>query len=488
MAREKESFILFGLKDCPRQFIPLLYDRTHSSFAERLLKNKMFETNIPEKLRVRASMSLESLVENKYFLRRLDGQGEATAHISTLIDTPRPANPCLCLTFLDDKLNLLSLLLFNEFQMPLGAYIHSEKVFVMYVAQSKHEITRFFNHEYGPELIQKLQQIDSKHDLEQIVSAKRQSSESLVAIGFNKSFGHTCWNDVLGYLYLRDIKKTLLPHKHKFLLGQRSWLNPKQLINTDSTPALSTIESTNYALNNRMLIHMPMGFRINSRFENFWKHEVSSNTSVDTLTQLKNLRKECYPIISFNLRFDEYWRYGWSNQFEQLTKLFKLLRSKYSKIGIILDGMTRYWPIEGCHSQPIKSSTCMQLSNWLRINDIPYCDLDALPIADKISAYQVTDYSVAQFGSGEAIPYYIYSKNSITICGNTELIDAYCSSESITRLCKKDFYDNPKIGVYLPAEFISHSPSGFLIKEPRGFLFILNEIDSSLSCDVISPR
>ena len=75
----------------------------------------------------------------------------------------------------------------------------------------------------------------------------------------------------------------------------------------------------------------------------------------------------------------------------------------------------------------------------------------------------------------------IFSNNSITVCGNVELIEPYSCPNTISRLCKKEITTNPNVAKMLPPEFISVTNVGFTVKEPEGLEFFINQIHKCLT-------
>ena len=137
------KFTLFTRDRPPSNYEFLLFDRSPSTFARRLLTERDFESDMPEQYRLIAALSLESFVLNAYLLRCQKTNQVTVCRHAVFLNSKRPANPCLCLSFkavrnCQGETGLISLLLYNEFQMPLGVYDHQANIFLVY-AQMPHE-------------------------------------------------------------------------------------------------------------------------------------------------------------------------------------------------------------------------------------------------------------------------------------------------------------------------------------------------------------
>jgi hypothetical protein len=465
--------MLYTRENPPSNHEFLLFERLPGNFTQKLLSDPEFEVDMPDQYRMIAALSIESFALNAYPLRCPATNQVTVCRHSFLLDSKRPANPCLCLTFHATRnsrgeIGLISLLLYNEFQMPLGVYDHQANAFFVYAQMPHDQSLAFFYKESGDELIHALQRLTRSPGFGSIINhciAKR-----ALVIGYNKSFGHAHWNDILGYLHLRKIQKYLPEFVETpcVLVGDKAWLEPSGLINGPQVLKNSIDLASDYILAQRLNVYQPLGFRITSDYEKFWTQEVTADASKNTIAKLKAINESHYPIISVNLRFSEWWRRAWRDQVNQVIQIVHLLASYFPRMACVFDGMTAY----------VSDNLNARQSNypenfWLKLPpNLGFVDVSGLKIGDKAAAYKLVDYDIAQFGSGSTISAWVYSIPSTCISAEPEIIRGYGTASNITRICKPILQDLDKYGNFLPLESMIIEDKSFVLKPEMAVAYI----------------
>jgi len=482
-----QALKLYSLMEPPPSGLAgLVVERVHGSIGQQLLDDPTFEPNVPEPYRRIAAASLETAYAGGYWIKKSQSQKVIFTHTAYFLQSSRPANPCLALSFIEvlpdsSKPRLLTLLLYNEFQQKLGIYIHDTDTFVIYQNAPVEVASAFFVKERGRELIDHLRQIQQRFDLKKL--ARRSVSNHAFAFGFNKSFGHAHWNDVLGFLSVRHypvIGESPILVSH-CLLGQTSWLSPKTLISQVSLSCESVKSCTDYLLSTSTCAHVPLGFSIGKEYERFWRYEVTAEIKQPLQLTLRQFRGNYWPIILFGLRSYEWWRKGWRSQGQQVLEIIDYLLQRYPKAGFIFDGLTAF---HGEVKQiPTSNSSLLDCANQRWGHSGRFLDLAGASIEEKVATYQIADYGISQFGSGDAIPHWVYSLPSITISAEPQIISAYSDVNTITRQCKKGL-ENPLVcGHFLPIEHLLIEGPNYELTLNTALPYIVSHLDKYAKSD-----
>ena len=476
---------LYSLMEPPPSGLAgLVVERVHGSIGQQLLDDPTFEPNVPEPYRRIAAASLETAYAGGYWIKESQSQKVIFTQLAYLLHSRRPANPCIALTFFtwshcSSKPQILTLLLYNEFQQPLGLYLHESDAFVIYQNAPVAVASAFFDKERGSELIEHLRLINKRHNLEKL--ALSPALNHAYAFGFNKSFGHSHWNDVLGFIAVRHYQilsqsSNLATH---CLLGQNLWLSPDSLINHVKLKTNDIHSCTEYLLRTQTCIHLPIGFSIGKMYEDFWRHEVTADIDDTFKVRLKQFRAEHWPIILFGLRPQEWWRKGWANQVQQVCLIIDILRQRHPNIGFVIDGLTAFHNQDSPITHSNRKLTDAYRDKYGSHEDL--LDLDGLNLPSKVATYQIVDYGISQFGSGDAIPHWVYTLPSITISGESEIITTYSNPGTITRQCKPSLHNNNRCGYFMPLEHLILCSSGFQLRLDSALPCILKHLESNLS-------
>jgi len=464
------------------QYPTIMCRRVLGKLGNSLFENSDFEKSMPDKLRYIAASSLETCVIGSYLLQCNDFSQLIRVTTAFFLNSERLANPCLCLSFWDprykyDQAKLYSLLLYNEFQYPIGIFDHKSRVFTIYCPQDQGGY-QLFEQEYGRQFVHELIDLEANTNLLEVVTLGQ--IKHTLAIGFNKSFGHANWNDIQGLLNWR----TLLINNIKFkeinniLVGPLPWLDPKLLFpDIRSSLFTSTEDCSVHTIINRCLIHMPIGFRINAAYERFWRTEVTSAMSKELKISLSYFKQKYWPIILINPRDSEWWRKQWMNQAKQIHEILQILENDYPNIGFILDGLTSFYNRIDKRKPSVRDESIRQIiatrDNVLLVSDES--------IANKSASYQIVDYCISQFGSGQALPAFVYSIPSITISAEDSIISEYSNPDTITHSCKNELRDTSRYEHFLPLRYLDICNEGYNLVNPQAYNYILNHMRMNLS-------
>ena len=152
----KHDLKLYSLMQPPPSgLVGLIVQRMHGSVGQRLLEDPTFEPNVPRSYREIAAASLETAYAGGYWITEIKSQKTIFTQLAYLLNSSRPANPCLALTFVEKTQSkyqnrILTLLLYSEIQQPLGIYIHDEDIFLIYQNAPVEIAKVFFEKECGP--------------------------------------------------------------------------------------------------------------------------------------------------------------------------------------------------------------------------------------------------------------------------------------------------------------------------------------------------
>jgi hypothetical protein len=258
----------------------LLFQCSPGPLASELLASADFEPYVGAYHRTLSAVSIEALCISGHYLTQLTTKKTIFAPHSYPLFFSRAANPALCISFFwppeaQESKRLMSLILYNEFQMPLGLFDHASRRFLIYTQQALPEAQAFFEREKGPELLQHLIQLEQSGLLETYMN--RHNLRPAIHFGFNRSFGHTHWNDVLGLLHLRQSSiSSRIPKNLITLQGPYAWVDPKLLTPEPRYKFDSVPELTEHVLKEGLSVQVPLGFSIDQKYVDFWKNEVSA--------------------------------------------------------------------------------------------------------------------------------------------------------------------------------------------------------------------
>jgi hypothetical protein len=299
-----------------------------------------------------------------------------------------------------------------------------------------------------------------------------------LAFGFNKSFGHAHWNDVLGQLHRRKLASSSQFGSDQDLavIGPFAWLDPNKLVEEPLARFSKTEVCTEFLIDKRLTVHVPIGFHVDKYYEEFWRYEVAADLDAELKEKLKILRLNSYPILLLSLRDTEIWRRSWQDRDLQIESLVRYLMKRYPDLGVIIDGLTAF---HSCAPMALENPVLSRLSAFMSASgpDLRIVNISGFDIASKAAAYKVVDYAIYQFGSGGIIPDYAYSVKGLCVSGESDIADYYSSSTCITRIAKPAL-SNSLDAVFVPLEYLQISESSFSLAEDHAFLFVLQHMES----------
>ena len=444
--------------------------------------------------RTLSAVSIEALCISGHYLTQIATKKTIFAPHSFPLFSSRAANPALCISFFwppkaQENKRLMSLILYNEFQMPLGLFDHNSRRFLIYTQQALPEAQAFFEREKGPELLKHLIQLDQSGLLETYMN--RHNLRPAIHFGFNRSFGHTHWNDVLGLLHLRQSSiSSRLSKNLTTLQGPYAWVDPKLLTPEPRYKFDSVPELTEHVLKEGFSVQVPLGFSIDQKYVNFWKNEVSALAQPDRWSFIQEMRRKCSPVIAFNIRSGEIWRRGWKDCFVQLPQIISALHANYPNLGVIFDGLTAYHTDSHECGDNFTSNLPQGFLHTLPVG-IQAVDISGHSIGLKTAAYSAVDYTIAQFGSGQTIPVWVYALPGLTISAEPDIITIYGNKNNITSQCKPELKDESYNGTLLPIDHLVIESEGYSMRLSDSVEFILTHMQScsfSASGKFISPQ
>ena len=483
---KKSEFHLCTLSEPPQDTVKhgpsvsdLLFQCSFGPLASQLLANADFEPYVGAYHRTLSAVSIEALCISGHYLTQIATKKTIFAPHSFPLFSSRAANPALCISFFwppkaQENKRLMSLILYNEFQMPLGLFDHNSRRFLIYTQQALPEAQAFFEREKGPELLKHLIQLDQSGLLETYMN--RHNLRPAIHFGFNRSFGHTHWNDVLGLLHLRQSSiSSRLSKNLTTLQGPYAWVDPKLLTPEPRYKFESVPELTEHALKEGLSVQVPLGFSIDKKYVDFWKNEVSALAQPDRWGAIQEMRRKCSPIIAFNIRFGEIWRRGWKDCFVQLPQIISALHARYPNLGVIFDGLTAYHT--DSHECGDNFTSNLPQGFLAALPDgVPVVDISGENIGLKSAAYSAVDYAISQFGSGETIPAWVYALPWISISAEPDIVASYGSPNIITRQCKPAIQDATRHGTFLPIDHLVIEPDGYSVRLRETAAFILSHL------------
>ncbi len=229
-------------------------------------------------------------------------------------------------------------------------------------------------------------------------------------------------------------------------------------------------------LNEKISVHLPIGFRVDARYEKFWREGVANHADTDFCKLLGKWQVGKHPFVLLSMRIKEQKRSVWRGRTSQLASLLKYLADVYPDIGFILDGLTSYGDEAAAGIRVADESALLQcLSERFDI-----LSLHGESLENKIYAYRIVDHCLGQFGSGTLLPAYAYGVSTTTICDDPKIISVYGDPMFITTLAKENSIEFAK---FLPAECVLRVDDGFSLNEETAYPFILEHLRVSISSD-----
>ena len=473
------NFEVMTLDESSRDLGILYFCRGHSQIADLLLRSSSFEPGMLHVHRYNAAISLESEFIGGYVVVNVLNGQEILAKTSFTLGLGHLSNPCLCISFFTaygqgTPPKLVTLLCMYEFQHVVGCFVHQENTFLLYRTGSAQEARRRLKDEYLESLISELINHSSKGDLEKTV--RLGPSSHAIATGFNNNFGHALWNDAIGLLNRRALLNSLQKsYADGLMVGPKQWIVPDLFDHPVRQSFISFHLATSFMISERVTIHSPIGFTQGIDYDNFMKYEVASLASNKVVSRLRHLRSRHWPIISFGVRWYDQKRQAWNRRNDQIKGLIYAITLAYPNAAFVFDGLTSFWNDMQVDKLSVQESIGNIMSNFPMTKSM---HISGEALETKIATYKIIDFHIGQFGSGQAIPHWIYRIPSLTICGDNTLIKTYSDPEHVIRLAMPALSSHKHC--FMPAEFISGDDSAFELLFPEAANFVVEKIQNFL--------
>jgi hypothetical protein len=273
-------------------------------------------------------------------------------------------------------------------------------------------------------------------------------------IGFQSNIGHTYWNDISGFNFLREMD--ILKYIDTFIIGPYDYYNISDYLKNNNFKIIKTNDITkiNNVLNNNLLVKYNDWYMSES-LKNF---VVSINpfNDINELNQITYVKNNYYPILTFNLR--AVYR-NIHNQEEYFSNIINNLLIIYPKLYIIFDGYTvnpnvnlDLYGNEGVRSNLDKfniSYIAVVDKIISMINTKNYISLIGSTINRVFKWLDISTYGLMQLGAGSYLYTWIMNKKALYIGRNEYINDELLihTYHDYYYREKRDFttYINPKL-------------------------------------------
>lgn len=448
-----------------RDEIRIVYERQCSPRALKIHRGLFDDAEISSWIEVLACQSWSAMLEGCELIGRIEG-----GHLTPLrcysvvpVVTSRVANPQLCMTFIDSwngRRVTVTLILYNEFQMPIGYYIHEDDEFYTYMDE------RVFLRESCKEAVEKLVELFQRDPLKGKDFAGV-THQHAVLTGYNRSFGHSTWNDTAGFLRLRRLKEVGLRLRgdENCIIGELAWMDAQTLgVGASTTFKVVSSELARYTHQNRIMVHVPIGFRTGPEFGRFYKEEVTAGGAGSIVEQLRGIKTRFRRIVLLGVRSEELWRKTWIEKQAQLARIVREIRGNIGHCFIMVDGLT------AIHNQ--KTVKKIEEDKDMAMRGIPDVGLiGGLRLPDKICCYSIVDYAINQFGSGTIVTDMALGIPGVSITGDQSIYNEYSRPDVITREASDLMRDIERQGTLMDMSHIEVIGRSFRLKESAyGFI------------------
>lgn len=255
-----------------------------------------------------------------------------------------------------------------------------------------------------------------------------ESNKVSYMIGFVPNIGHTYWNDISGFNFLREMN--LLEYIDTFIIGPYDYYNVGNYLKNNNFKIIKTndITKVNVLLNNNLLVKYSDWYMSESLKE--FVVNINPFNDVNELNQITYVKNNYYPIITFNLR--AVYR-NIHNQEEYFSNIINNLLVIYPKLYIIFDGFTinsnvnlDLYGSEGVKSDLNKLNTSYNaVVNKIisMINKKNYTSLIGSSVNRVFKWLDISTYGLMQLGAGSYLYTWIMNKKALYIGRNLYIND-----------------------------------------------------------------
>jgi len=454
-----------------------LYERLPGRWAQRLLQHPDFEPGIPSKQRLHAALSLETEQLGGTWLRNKSSGRMLLAQTSFLLCASPPSKLAFALSF-DDSFNadgdedMYSLVFHNEFQYVLGCFIHAQNLFLFYSENDLAWAAGFIKAEKLEPIFIYLDQLASSSLLARAV--REGPIGHAASLGFNNSFGHAHWNDIIGMQHRAALiaSRQLRPLLSSVLVGPQMWMAADRLVALPAIQFASANDCASWCLKERISIHLPIGFRVRETYTEFWQQSIAAQATAGFQSSFSAWCHGRWPLLLVSLRFSEQKRAEWRDRDAQVLALMQAIRAIYPDAAFLIDGLTSRHD-QGDISPPAPASSAHELLSAQR----HVYWLHGETLANKIFAYRHLNFVIGQFGSGTLLPCYVYGTPSLAISNQQEIIDTYSHESFITNLAKPEAYRKDS---FLPMACVESGAHDFQLHLESAAAHILSSLRAVL--------
>lgn len=255
-----------------------------------------------------------------------------------------------------------------------------------------------------------------------------ESNKISYMIGFQSNIGHTYWNEISGFNFLREMN--LLKNINNFIIGPYDYYNIGNYLKKNNYNVVRTNDITNInsLLNNNLLVKYNDWYMSESLKE--FVICINPYDNKHELNQINDVKKNYYPIITFNLR--GLYRHI-HNQEEYFSNIINNLLIIYPKLYIIFDGYTvnknvnlDLYGNEGVKSNlNIFDNSYTTIVNTIisKINTKNYTSLIGSTLNRVFKWLDISNYGLMQLGAGSFLYTWIMNKKALYVGRNLYVND-----------------------------------------------------------------
>lgn len=245
-------------------------------------------------------------------------------------------------------------------------------------------------------------------------------------VGFQANIGHTYWNEISGFNFLREMD--LLKYINNFIIGPYDYYNISDYLHINNHNIIKTSDITkiNSLLNNNLLVKYNDWYMSESLKE--FVLYINPYNVTSELNQIYDVKKNHYPIVTFNLR--GLYRHIY-NQEETISNIINNLLIIFPKLYIIFDGYTTNSNINlvTYGNEGVKSDLKTFNNEYDRIinkitsmiNTTKYTSLIGSTINRTFKWLEISNYGLMQLGAGSFLYTWIMNKKALYIGRNSNI-------------------------------------------------------------------
>jgi len=247
--------------------------------------------------------------------------------------------------------------------------------------------------------------------------------------GYLANIGHTYWNEVSSFKFLLDLD--LLKYVDLFIIGPYDYYNLYDYLKKNS---YNVTREKNITCINNILSNNSLIFKYNDMFmyEDLKQFILENNKLEDEneIAQIESVKKNFYPIITFNIR--GVYR-NLHNQENCITTIINNLLLLYPNMFVIFDGFIKNTEVdlkdystEGVNAnENIFENSYNNISNTIiqNINTKNYISLIGTTLNRELRWLEISNYGLMQLGAGAFNYTWLMNKKALFIGRNNKVND-----------------------------------------------------------------